>query len=60
MFGIVKSLFKCIVGVLVQTPAALVADLVTFSGALTEKDRSYTEDVLENVMRNFENVVNSK
>lgn len=37
MFGIIGDLTKAVVGVVVETPIAIAADVVTMGGALTEK-----------------------
>ncbi len=37
MFAILKDLTKAAVGVVIETPMAVVADVVTLGGALTEK-----------------------
>lgn len=52
MFG---ELFKAVVGVVVETPVALVADVVTLGGALSDKDQPYTATALEKVVKNVEN-----
>lgn len=51
MFG---DLFKAVVGVVVETPIALVADAVTLGGALSDKDKPYTVEVLEKMVKNVE------
>lgn len=57
MFGILTSLTKAAVGVVVQAPLSAVADVVTLGGALTDKDKPYTVEAVENVMDNVENAV---
>lgn len=52
MFGMLTSLAKVAVGV-VATPVALVADVVTLGGALTDKDQPYTADALSDVLQNL-------
>jgi len=54
MFGLFNSLTKAALGV-VTTPVALVADVVTMGGALTDKDQPYTADALEDILKNLEN-----
>lgn len=49
MFG---KLFKAVVGVVVETPVALVADVVTLGGVLTDTKQPYTADALEKVVKN--------
>lgn len=55
MFGMLTDLVKATVGVVIETPIALVADVVTMGGALTDKDQPYTADALEKVVKNIEN-----
>ena len=55
MFGMLGDLAKAAVGVLIETPIAVVADVVTMGGALTDKDQPYTATALEKVMENVEN-----
>lgn len=52
MFGMLTSLTKAVVGVVVETPLAVVADVVTLGGVLSDKDKLYTETAVENVFRN--------
>lgn len=53
MFG---SLLKATVGI-VTTPVAVVADVVTLGGAMTDKDVPYTVESIENVLENLGNAV---
>lgn len=55
MFGTLKSLVKATVGVVVATPVAVVADVVTLGGALTEKREPYTATALSDVVANVAN-----
>lgn len=50
MFG---ELLKAVVGVVVETPVALVKDVVTMGGALTDQDKPYTAQSLEKVADNI-------
>jgi hypothetical protein len=52
MFGMLESLTKAAVGVVV-TPVALVADVVTLGGSLTDKDRPYTAEAVSDVVQNL-------
>lgn len=52
MFG---DLLKAVVGVVVETPVAIVADVVTMGGVLTDKDQPYTATAVEKVVKNIEN-----
>lgn len=49
MFG---NLLKAVVGVVVETPVAVVADVITMGGACTDQDKPYTAQALEKVMEN--------
>jgi hypothetical protein len=55
MFGILGDLTKAVVGVVVETPIAIAADVVTMGGALTDKNEPYTATALKGVMQNVEN-----
>ena len=55
MFGMLESLTKAVVGVVIETPIAVVSDVVTLGGALTDKDQPYTATALEKVVKNVEN-----
>lgn len=52
MFGILGSFTKAVIGVVVETPVAIAADVVTMGGALTDKDEPYTATALKNVVEN--------
>jgi hypothetical protein len=54
MFDIFKNLAKATVGTLVETPLAVVADVVPLGGALTDKKETYTETAVKNVYKNVE------
>ena len=55
MFGMLGDLAKATVGLVVEAPIAVVADVVTMGGVLTDKDQPYTATALEKVMENVEN-----
>lgn len=55
MFGILGDLTKAVVGVVVETPLAVAADVLTLGGAITDKDEPYTATALKVVMKNVEN-----
>ena len=55
MFGILGDLTKAVVGVVVETPIAIAADVVTLGGVLTDKDEPYTVSAVKGVMENVEN-----
>jgi hypothetical protein len=52
MFGLIGSLAKATVGLVVETPIALAADAVTMGGALTDKKEPYTATALKKVAEN--------
>lgn len=52
MFGMIGSLVKATVGVVVETPIAIAADVVTMGGALTDKNEPYTATALKKVAEN--------
>lgn len=56
MFGILKSAVKAVAGVVVDVPVAIVADTVTLGGALTDRDRPYTADAADRLVRNVEDM----
>lgn len=53
MFGILGDLTKAVVGVVIETPLAIAADVATLGGALTEKREPYTASALKDVMKNI-------
>jgi hypothetical protein len=55
MFGLLEGLTKAVVGVVVETPIAVAADVITMGGALTDKKEPYTATALKGVMKNVEN-----
>lgn len=55
MFGMLGDLTKAAVGLVIETPIAVVADVVTMGGVLTDKDQPYTATALEKVVKNVEN-----
>jgi len=55
MFGIFEDLAKAVVGVVIETPIAIAADVVTLGGILSDKDQPYTVTALEKVVQNVEN-----
>ena len=60
MFGMLGNLVKATVGVVVETPIAVVADVVTMGGVLTDKDKPYTATALEKVVENVEKATDPK
>lgn len=55
MFGFIGDLTKAVVGVVVETPIAMVADVVTLGGTMTDKKEPYTASAIKGVMQNVEN-----
>ncbi len=51
MFG---SLLKAVVGVVVETPIAVIADIATLGGVLSDKDEPYTATAMRRVVENVE------
>ena len=49
-----ESLLKAAVGVVIETPLAVAADIVTIGGALTDKNELYTVTALKKVIDNVE------
>lgn len=56
MFGMLTSLTKAVVGVVVETPVALIADTITLCGSLNDKNEPYTATALKKVVDNVENL----
>lgn len=54
MFNIFEDLTKAAVGV-VKTPVSLVADTLTLGGTLTDRDKTYIGENLEEIIKNLEN-----
>ena len=53
-----ESLTKAALGV-VTVPVAVVADVVTLGGVLTDKPEPYTAEAVSNVVKNLKNAANS-
>lgn len=54
MFGILESLTKAAVGIIVETPIAIAKDVVTLGGSLTDEEPA-TIEALKKVVQNVEN-----
>lgn len=54
MFDVLESLGKAVLGV-VTVPVAVVADVVTLGGALTDRDKPYTAEAVSDVVQNLKN-----
>lgn len=59
MFGMLESLTKAVVGAVIETPIAVVADVVTLGGSLTDKDEPYTATSVGKVMDNLSDATES-
>ena len=57
MFGIIKSLTKAAVGI-VLSPVSIAADILTLGGAINERDEPYTISSVRDILSNIENAVN--
>ena len=55
MFGMLGDLVKATVGAVIETPVAIVADVVTLGGSLTDKNEPYTATAVKRVVENIEN-----
>jgi hypothetical protein len=49
-----NSLMKAVVGVVIETPIAVVADVVTLGGAMTDKKEPYTATAVKNAVENLQ------
>ena len=54
MFGFLEDIAKAAIGV-VTVPVAVVADVVTLCGSLTDKDEPYTATAISDVVQNLKN-----
>lgn len=54
MFGMLENLVKATVGVVIETPIAVVADVVTLGGSLTDKEVPYTTTAVSKVVKNVQ------
>lgn len=52
MFDALESLGKAVLGV-VTVPVAMVADVVTLGGSLTDRDKPYTAEAVSDVLQNL-------
>lgn len=59
MFGILGSIAKAAVAV-VEVPVAVVADVVTLGGALTDQDKPYTATAVEHFVDNVQNAADPR
>lgn len=52
MFKVLTNLTRAAVGVVVEAPIAIAADIVTLGGSLTDRDKPYTAEAAEKIVRN--------
>jgi len=57
MFGMLTSLAKATVGVVIETPVAIIADVVTLGGMTTDRNKTYTTSAAERVIENLKDAV---
>jgi hypothetical protein len=60
MFGMLESLAKATIGVAINTPMAILADVVTLGGVVNDRRTPYTVDALKDVVENLEQTVKPK
>jgi hypothetical protein len=54
MFGILESLTKATIGLVVETPIAIAADVLTLGGACNDRHEPYTATAIKRVVGNIE------
>lgn len=54
MFKLFSDITKVAVGVVVELPVAVVSDVVTMGGAMTDKDKPYTATAIEKIVENVQ------
>ena len=52
--SIFGSLAKAVVGAVIETPVALVADVVTMGGSINDRDEPYTATAVRKIVGNIE------
>jgi hypothetical protein len=55
MFGFLEDVVKT-VSAAVTVPVGIVADVVTMGGQLSDKDKPYTAEAVEDFMKNLSNI----
>ncbi len=50
------NLFKAVVGAVIETPIAVVADIATLGGSLTDSNESYTAKAVGKVIENVQEI----
>ena len=48
------NLFKAVVGTVIETPIAIVSDVITLGGVLTDQEKPYTAQAVEKVVDNIQ------
>lgn len=59
MFGFLESTLKAAASV-ATVPVAVVADVVTLGGSLTDKDQPYTADACSDLMQNIKGMTDPR
>lgn len=54
MIKMLSGLTKATVGVVVETPLSIAADLATLGGSITDRDEPYTATALKKVVKNVQ------
>jgi hypothetical protein len=49
----ISKLLKAAIGVTLETPISILADVATLGGSLTDKKEPYTVSTLKNVFKNI-------
>lgn len=60
MFGALSSLAKAAIGAVIETPVAVVADVITLGGALNDKREPYTATALKKVVENVQDAADPR
>lgn len=53
------SLIKAVIGVVVELPVAIAADVITLGGSLTEENKSYSENAADKIVRNVQDATDA-
>lgn len=59
MLGILKSTVKAAASV-IDVPVSVAADVVTMGGALTDKEKPYTAEAAERLVKNVKDIADPK
>ena len=55
-----ESLLKAAVGIVVELPVSVAADVVTMGGAMTDKDKPYTAITIGKIVGNIQDSTKEK